>query len=94
MAPELFEGAEATEASDTYSLGIMLWRDLWSLEAPEPLKALFQAMASLDRTNRPVLDNLEHKLELAVARVMDRSWWAMTRSVLERSADAIMSLPV
>ena len=53
MAPELFQGEPATEASDLYSVGVMAQRMMAGAPGPEPrLVAILQRLMAADRRER------------------------------------------
>jgi Tol biopolymer transport system component len=84
MAPEVLGGAPATPASDLYSLGVLLFRNV-STRYPVEAESLEQLREKLARAPLPSLRTLRPDVPLAFSRVIER---ALERDPARRPASA------
>ncbi len=72
MAPERFTGAAASERSDVYSLGLLLW---FALAGRHPFEAetLAELKAAVERGPRPALREVRADVPAALAAVVERA---------------------
>jgi hypothetical protein len=84
MAPERFTGAAASERSDVYSLGLLLW---FALTGRHPFEAqtLAELKEAVEHGPHPTLREVREDVPAALAAVVER---AIARNPQERFASA------